>query len=29
MNELGWKPRFDLDNVIRDSVEYIRAGRLD
>jgi UDP-glucose 4-epimerase len=29
MGELGWRPRFDLDTVIRDSVEYIRAGRLD
>jgi UDP-glucose 4-epimerase len=29
MNELGWKPRFDLDSVVRDSVEYIRAGRVD
>jgi UDP-glucose 4-epimerase len=29
MNELGWRPRFDLDTVIRDSVEYIRAGRVD
>lgn len=29
MNELGWRPRFELDDVIRDSVEYIRAGRLD
>lgn len=29
MNELGWRPRFDLDTVIRDSVEYIRAERVD
>ncbi len=29
IHELGWHPRFDLDTVIRDSVEYIRAGRLD
>jgi nucleoside-diphosphate-sugar epimerase len=28
-NELGWHPRFDLDTVVRDTVEYIRAGRVD
>jgi nucleoside-diphosphate-sugar epimerase len=27
--ELGWKPEFDLDTVIRDSLEYIRAERVD
>jgi UDP-glucose 4-epimerase len=27
--DLGWVPRFDLDAVIRESVEYIRAGRVD
>jgi UDP-glucose 4-epimerase len=27
--ELGWKPRFDLDHVIRDTLEYIRAERSD
>ena len=27
--ELGWKPRFQLDQVIRDTLEYIRAGRSD
>lgn len=29
MNELGWNPRHTLESVIRDSVEYIRAGRVD
>jgi UDP-glucose 4-epimerase len=29
MNELGWKPRFDLETVINDCVEYIRAERVD
>jgi UDP-glucose 4-epimerase len=27
--ELGWKPQFDLDQVIRDTLEYIRAERSD
>jgi UDP-glucose 4-epimerase len=29
MNELGWNPKHTLESVIRDSVEYIRAGRVD
>jgi UDP-glucose 4-epimerase len=29
MNELGWRPRFSIDDVIRDAIEYIRAGRRD
>jgi UDP-glucose 4-epimerase len=27
--ELGWKPQLDLDRVIRDTLEYIRAERTD
>jgi UDP-glucose 4-epimerase len=29
MRDLGWKPEHDLDRVIRDSLEYIRADRTD
>jgi UDP-glucose 4-epimerase len=29
MTELGWSPKHGLETVIRDSVEYIRAGRVD
>jgi len=29
MNQLGWRPRYGLDAVIRESLEYIRAGRVD
>jgi UDP-glucose 4-epimerase len=27
--ELGWRPQYDLDRVIRDTFEYIRAERVD
>src|SRR5262249_11103481 len=27
--ELGWRPQYDLDKVIRDTMEYIRADRMD
>jgi UDP-glucose 4-epimerase len=27
--ELGWHPKYDLDRVIRDTMEYIRADRVD
>jgi UDP-glucose 4-epimerase len=27
--ELGWHPQYDLDRVIRDTMEYIRADRKD
>jgi UDP-glucose 4-epimerase len=27
--ELGWRPQHDLDRVIRDTLEYIRAERTD
>ena len=27
--ELGWKPRWDLEDSIRESAEYIREGRSD
>lgn len=29
MSELGWNPRFGLDDTIVDSFEYIRTGRVD
>jgi UDP-glucose 4-epimerase len=29
MSQLGWRPTYSLDDVIRESVEYIRAGRVD
>lgn len=29
VRELGWRPRFDLDEIIRETLEYIRAGRRD
>jgi len=29
MKELGWNPKHNLESVIRDCVEYIRAGRVD
>lgn len=27
--ELGWQPKYDLDTVLRDTIDYIRAGRSD
>jgi UDP-glucose 4-epimerase len=29
MSELGWNPRFGLDDTIVDSFQYIRTGRVD
>jgi UDP-glucose 4-epimerase len=29
MRELEWRPRFDLDEIIRQTLEYIRAERRD
>ena len=29
MSELGWDPRFGLDETILDSFQYIKAGRVD
>ena len=29
MRELGWRPEFDLDEIIRQTVEYSRAERRD
>ena len=29
INDLGWRPRYDLDSTIRDSVDYIAEGRCD
>lgn len=29
MEELGWKPRFGLDEIVRDSARYIGEGRRD
>ena len=29
VNELGWKPAYSLDDIIRDTWEYVRANRND
>jgi len=29
MNELGWRPQHDLESTILETVEYIRAGRVN
>ena len=29
MNELGWRPHYDLQSTILETVEYIRAGRVN
>jgi UDP-glucose 4-epimerase len=29
MSELGWKPRYSMTEIIQESTEYIRAGRVD
>ena len=29
MRELEWRPQFDLDEIIRQTLEYIKAGRRD
>jgi len=29
MNELGWRPQYDLRSTILETVEYIRAGRVN
>jgi nucleoside-diphosphate-sugar epimerase len=29
MSELGWQPRYDLETVIKDSLNYLRQGRKD
>lgn len=29
IHELGWLPKYDLDQIIRDTMAYMRAGRRD
>ena len=29
INELGWRPQYDLQSTILETLEYIRAGRVN